>query len=151
MSQETDAATAERVVERGRSGRGVVVAQPVRYFFGEGNVLEADDWSVRVGPGEKKEEDDGPSEPTTPTDVYEMIDDGAGMDITPDRTDHFSLATGQFRDPATGEFEPGGAPPDADLTVDRYRSDVTGQFKSRPADHFDEPAEVRLDSLEPEG
>lgn len=82
-----------------------------------------------------------------------MLDEGGGggLNVTPNRTDHFSLATGQFRDPATGEFEPGGAPPDADLRVDRYRSSVTGRFKESPADHFDEPAEVRLGSLEPKG
>lgn len=85
-------------------------------------------------------------------------DDGLGLglgssgpDVTPNRTAHFSLETGQFRDPDTGTFEPGGAPPDADLRVDRYRSTVSGQFKDSPADHFDEPAEVRTHSLEPQG
>lgn len=70
--------------------------------------------------------------------------------ITPDRTDHFDLETGQFRDPETGTFEPGGPPPDYDAAADRFRA-VDGQFKSRTADHFDEPAEVRLDSLDPMG
>ena len=70
--------------------------------------------------------------------------------ITPDRTGNFGLKTGQFRAPETGAFEPGGPPPDYDPTADRFRA-KSGEFKDRPADHFDEPAEVRLDSLEPRG
>lgn len=47
-------------------------------------------------------------------------------DVTPNREDNFELDTGRFRDPDSGEFEPGSPPPDLD-------------------------EEVRLDSLEPEG
>lgn len=70
--------------------------------------------------------------------------------VTPNRTDHFELETGQFRAPDSGRFEPGGPPPDFDQEVRRYRAD-SGRFKTRPADHFDEPAEVRQRSLEPRG
>jgi hypothetical protein len=73
------------------------------------------------------------------------------LDITDNREPNFELLTGQFRDPDTGEFEQGGPPPDYDLEANRFRSDETGQFKPRAADYFDEPREVRLDALWPEG
>jgi hypothetical protein len=75
---------------------------------------------------------------------------GFGTGRRSGREDHFELETGQFRDPATGRFEPGGPPPDYDPGSDRYRA-ADGRFKPRSADLFDEPAEVRLDQLYPEG
>lgn len=75
---------------------------------------------------------------------------GPGVDVTEDRTDHFNLETGQFHDPETGLFEPGGPPPEYGQSTNRYRA-ADGQFKSRPADHYDESLEVALDSLEPRG
>lgn len=73
-----------------------------------------------------------------------------GADISMDRTDQFELSTGQFRDAQTGRFEPGGPPPDYGTDANRFRG-ATGRFKDRPADHYDEPAEVAFDSLEPKG
>lgn len=71
-------------------------------------------------------------------------------DVTPNREDDFELDTGRFRDPDSGEFEPGSAPPDLDEDVDRYRAE-DGQFKDSADDLYDEPEEVSIDSLEPEG
>ena len=73
-----------------------------------------------------------------------------GLRVSPNRTDSFDLSTGQFRGP-DGAFEPGGPPPDFSESANRFRSFETGQFKDRPADHFDEPAEVLQDSLDPRG
>lgn len=82
--------------------------------------------------------------------LSEAVGNGFGSRVTPNRTDNFELATGQFRG-ADGAFEPGGPPPDFSQSADRFRSVETGQFKDRPADHYDEPAEVLFDSLEPRG
>lgn len=71
-------------------------------------------------------------------------------DITKNREGNFSRESARFHDPDTGEFEAGSPPPDLDTDVDRYRA-VDGKFKSRSADLFDEPEEVRLGSLDPEG
>lgn len=62
----------------------------------------------------------------------------------------FERDTGRFRDPDDGRFEPGGAPPDLDTDVDRYRA-KNGQFKGRSADLYDEVEEVRRGSLDPRG
>lgn len=70
--------------------------------------------------------------------------------ITENREGMFELDTGRFRDPQSGEFEPGGPPPDFDDGVDRFRA-ADGQFKDRSADLFDEKEEVRTGSLDPMG
>lgn len=70
--------------------------------------------------------------------------------ITDNREHLFELDTGRFRNDETGMFEPGGAPPDLDETVDRFRAE-DGRFKDRAADLFDEEAEVMQDSLDPMG
>lgn len=77
-----------------------------------------------------------------PTDQFDDLDDN--------REDHFEIDTGQFRDPESGEFESGGAPPDYDADTDRFRAE-NGEFKDRSTDLFDEVEEVRQDSLDPMG
>lgn len=70
--------------------------------------------------------------------------------ITDNREHLFELDTARFRDPETGVFEPGSAPPDLDETVDRFRAE-DGRFKDRAADLMDEEKEVIQDSLDPMG
>lgn len=83
-------------------------------------------------------------------------EDGMGMPgkmddgITSNRERHFNKRSGRFHDPDTGMFEDGAPPPDLDASVDRYRA-KDGRFKKRSTDLFDEPEEVALESLEPEG
>lgn len=72
------------------------------------------------------------------------------MSITENRERHFSRRSGRFHDPDTGEFERGSAPEDLDSDVNRYRGE-SGRFKKRAADLYDEPEEVKQDSLEPRG
>lgn len=73
-----------------------------------------------------------------------------GGQIRDNREEDFSLSTGRFRNPQTGEFERGGSPPDYGSEANRYRAE-NGQFKSRSADLYDEPAEVRFDDLGRQG
>lgn len=70
--------------------------------------------------------------------------------VTENREGFFELGTGRFRDPSNGEFEPGSPPPDYGNRSNRYRA-KNGQYKTRSADLYDEPEEVRLDALWPEG
>ena len=71
-------------------------------------------------------------------------------EIRDNREGDFSLSTGRFRNPETGEFEDGSSPPDYDSEANRYRAE-NGQFKSRSADLYDERAEVRFDDLGRQG
>jgi len=75
---------------------------------------------------------------------------GGGSQIRDNREGDFSLSTGRFRNPETGEFEDGSSPPDYDSETNRYRGE-NGQFKSQSADLYDEPAEVRFDDLGRQG
>ena len=77
-------------------------------------------------------------------------DGGGESDIRDNREGDFSLSTGRFRNPETGEFERGRSPPDYDSEANRYRAE-NGQFKSQSADLYDEPAEVRFDDLRGQG
>lgn len=73
-----------------------------------------------------------------------------GTRVSDNREDAFDRESGRFHDPETGRFEPGGAPPDLDGSVDRYRAE-DGSFKESPQDLYDERAEVMADSLQPRG
>lgn len=77
-------------------------------------------------------------------------DQASSPGVTDNREDQFNRESGRFHDPSSGEFEPGSPPPDLDKSTDRYRG-KNGQFKSSPDDLYDEPAEVKRDSLEPQG
>lgn len=70
--------------------------------------------------------------------------------IRDNRESDFDLEVGQFRNPSSGRFELGRAPPDYGHDAKRFRAN-DGQFKDRSADLFDEPAEVMSDTLDPEG
>jgi hypothetical protein len=76
-------------------------------------------------------------------------DDNDSVDIEPNREDDFDLETGRFRGD-DGEFDPGSPPPDFDEDSNRFRA-KNGEFKEQADDLYDEPEEVRLDSLEPDG
>lgn len=73
-----------------------------------------------------------------------------GIDIRPNRESDFERDLARFRDPDTGQIERGSPPPDLDTDVGRYRG-KDGRFKKSSSDLFDEPAEVRENSLEPPG
>lgn len=70
--------------------------------------------------------------------------------VTENREGNFDVESGRFHDPESGRFESGSPPPEWDGRGRRYRAE-NGQWKDRPADHFDERAEVNEDSLEPRG
>lgn len=80
----------------------------------------------------------------------EELSGGELEDVSENRESDFNIESGRFHDDETGEFEPGSPPPDLGTSVDRYRAE-DGKFKGRSKDLFDEPEEVRLGSLEPEG
>lgn len=69
--------------------------------------------------------------------------------VSENRESSFEKVTGRFRG-SDGQFEPGSPPPDLDQSANRYRG-KDGRFKRRSSDLYDERAEVRLDSLDPEG
>jgi len=77
-------------------------------------------------------------------------DYGGDDGLRDNREGDFSLSTGRFRNPETGEFEDGSSPPDYDSETNRYRAE-SGQFKVQSADLYDEPAEVRFDDLGRQG
>jgi hypothetical protein len=77
-------------------------------------------------------------------------DYGGDGGLRDNREGDFSLSTGRFRNPETGEFEDGSSPPDYDSEANRYRAE-NGQFKSQSADLYDERAEVRFDDLGRQG
>lgn len=70
--------------------------------------------------------------------------------VTDNREEHFNTQSGQFHNPHTGRFEPGGPPPDYDSRTDRYRA-KNGQFKKRSSDLYDEREEERRNRLWPRG
>ena len=70
--------------------------------------------------------------------------------ISDNREGQFELETGRFRDPYTGQFEPGGSPPDFDERTHRYRG-RDGRFKTRAVDLYDERREVEERALWPFG
>lgn len=76
-------------------------------------------------------------------------DDDDSLDIEPNREDDFEPDTGRFRG-EDGKFDVGSPPPDLDEDVNRFRAE-NGQFKESSADLYDEPEEVQMDSLEPDG
>lgn len=94
-----------------------------------------------------------PSTPSASPSSSVGLGSGGGdgrADVTANREGNFSRKTGRFRDPLTGSFEAGSAPPDLDTGTNRYRG-KNGQFKTGSADLYDEPEEVALNSLDPMG
>lgn len=80
-------------------------------------------------------------------------DDGRGggrLQFDDSREGHFDVEAGRFRDPSTGVFEAGSPPPDYAPEANRFRAE-DGKFKARSSDLYDEPEEVRRNSLAPRG